>query len=66
MGERFKIYESTSVFDQLTSGWIEVTIKDTETGNEAKGTGRTKEEAEQNAWEQLKRIQGPTPSERRR
>jgi len=65
MGKRFEIWESTGFFDSL-AGLRKVTIKDTVTGNVAVGYGRTREEAEQRAWERLKEMQGPPPSERKR
>lgn len=63
--ERFKVYNSTTPLDFL-NGFERVTIEDMVTGNRAEGCGRTREEAERNAWDRLKKIQGPYPSEKTR
>jgi len=55
MGKRFVIWESAG-FSDVLMGWRKVTIKDTVTGNVAEGWGRTREEAEQRAWERLKKM----------
>jgi dsRNA-specific ribonuclease len=55
---------SKSVTADLIQGGYYVTIRDNETGNTATGWGRTKEEAEQRAWEHLEEKEGPPPSKR--
>jgi len=55
---------SKSVTADLIQGGYYVTIRDNETGNEATGWGRTKEEAEKRTWEHLEEKEGPPPSKR--
>ena len=44
-------------------GLTTIKVKDKVTGNEGHGSSDTKEKAEAKAWEDLKKKQGPPPSQ---
>lgn len=60
MRGRFEIRETTRYLHS-SSGWQEVTITDTVTGQQVKGLGKTYEEAIEQAWLKLKQLQSAAP-----
>jgi len=60
--DRFQVTDVPSISAALAGGVV-VKVKDKVTGNEAEGVDTDRKKAEARAWENLKKKQGPPPSE---
>ena len=63
MGARCEVRETTN-FVHASRGWHEVTITDYVTGHQTNALAETYEEAERQAWERLKTLQGTAATPR--